>query len=388
MPDFADYDEATYSNTLQSTCHFAAAKLGGIQLPNLQQLGFANILKLKSFPAIDRPLGSYGKMAEQNKAKDTITGHWEMMGIKALKPFPYYPKGFPEEILNAFKQKAQVAGILANKAASGTEIINELGDEHLRTKYPIIYTSADSVLQIAAHLDAVPLETLYHWCEIAREIMRGPHEVARIIARPFTTNKNPNEPGKKYVRVGDKRHDYSILPHGHSVLESVLANQGEVIGFGKIYDIFAGVGVSHNIHTKDNTDGLEQFIKVLGDERNKHDKQVLFINLVETDSNFGHRRDAEGFARALEYIDKQFPRIINALSDEDLLFVTADHGCDPCAPGTDHTREYVPILCYNRKLTPKDLGTRTSFADIGASILDWFNIKDPKLAIAGSSLIS
>ena len=401
QPDWADYDEVAPANTLASCCSYAAQNLGGIKLANLQKLGLANIIQLEGLAAIDQPIGSYGKMAELNPAKDTITGHWEMMGIKANKAFPYYPNGFPPEIIAELCKQCAVEGVLGNCTASGTTIINELGDEHVASGKPIVYTSADSVLQIACDVDVVPLETLYKWCEIAREIMRGEHEVARIIARPY--HRNPSwEDGEiltspvapqddikaadmKYVRLGDKRHDYSVLPHAKSVLDLVLEHGGHVIGFGKIQDIFAGVGVPENIHTADNADGLDKFIKQVQSPA-KAEQEVLFINLVETDANYGHRRDPEGFCRALEAIDERIPDLLAAMNEDDVLMVSADHGCDPTAAGSDHTREYVPILVYNQSLEAKDLSTRESFADIGATILDWFGLANQGLSIQGQSM--
>lgn len=394
LPDFASYDETAESNTLASTCKYMAQNHQPIRLPNLQKLGLANIVKLEGLAQSEKPIGSYGKMAELNPAKDTITGHWEMMGIRASKPFPYYPNGFPSEIIDKLKKQFGVEGILCNSAASGTTVINELGDKHLETGFPIVYTSADSVLQIACDVEVVPLETLYKWCALAREIMRGKHEVARIIARPFKLNENwiaspcndVKAANMKYVRLGDKRHDYSVLPHAKSVLEIVLENQGHVIGFGKIQDIFASVGVPENIHTENNADGLDKFINAIHSPASR-DKEVLFINLVETDSNYGHRRDPEGFAKALEAIDQRMPELLNAMTNDDILMISADHGCDPTAAGSDHTREYVPILLYNQNLKARNLGTRKSFADIGATILHWFGLKTNNLTIEGTSLI-
>lgn len=404
IPDYKDYDEENPSNTLLSTCKFAHEKYGEIKLPNLQKLGLGNIMPLPGLASVANPIGSFGKMAELNPAKDTITGHWEMMGIKASKGFPYYPKGFPPEIIEEFKKQTGVGGVYCNLPASGTDVINEFGDEHAKTGFPIIYTSADSVLQIACDVDVVPLQTLYKWCEIAREIMRGNHEVARIIARPFHRNPSYQEGSKlaadmKYVRLGDKRHDYSILPHAKSALDVVLENKGHVIGLGKIQDIFAGVGVPENIHTDNNEDGLNKLIHVLKETSYQNqpsaltqgvnaEKEVIFINLVETDSNYGHRRDPDGFGKALERIDIKMPEILAALSPNDILIISADHGCDPCSPGSDHTREYVPILLYGNKVEAKDLGIRDTFADIGATILDWFNIKNVDLSIKAHSLLN
>lgn len=403
LPDWADYDEVKQSNTLASTCRYMAQNHQSIKLPNLQKLGLANIIDLEGLAPLAKTTGSYGKMAELNPAKDTITGHWEMMGIKANQEFPYYPNGFPIEIIDELKKQFGVAGILANCTASGTTIINELGDKHKETGFPIVYTSADSVLQIACDIDVVPLETLYKWCELAREIMRGEHEVARIIARPYKRNPewvdeeiatSPSASRNddalkaadmKYVRLGDKRHDYSVLPHSKSVLDAVVENNGRVLGFGKIQDIFAGVGVPENIHTDDNSDGLNKFIDAIKEPAQEN--EVLFINLVETDANYGHRRDPEGFAKALEDIDKRIPELLRSMNENDILMISADHGCDPMAVGSDHTREYVPILLYNRNMQGKDMGTRKSFADIGATILYWFGLESSELSIPGTSLI-
>lgn len=392
MPDWKDYDEIRESNTLASTCKFAKDKLNGIQIPNLQRLGLGNIIPIDGLDPSPNPIASFGRMAELNPAKDTITGHWEMMGIKASKPFPYYPKGFPERILEEFKKQTGAEGVLGNCTASGTEIINRFGDEHRQNKYPIIYTSADSVLQIASDIDVIPLEILYQWCQIAREIMRGDDEVARIIARPFKLNPNHNPQSQKasdakYIRLGDKRHDYSILPHSKSVLELALDSGASVLGLGKIQDIFSGVGVPHNIHTDNNTDGINKLIEELSKPKSKS-KEILFINLVETDSNYGHRRDPEGFARALEAIDKRIPGILESLDEDDILMISADHGCDPTAAGTDHTREFVPIICYQKSKSSQDLGTRKTFADIGATIVKHFELDDSEIVIKGESLIA
>ena len=402
MPDWADYDEVSPSNTLKSTCAWMNKNLRPIKLPNLQKLGLGNIDEFPGLAAVNDPQASFGKMSELNNAKDTITGHWEMCGIRATNPFPYYPNGFPDEILEEFKKQTGVKGILCNAPASGTTVINELGDEHAKTGFPIIYTSADSVLQIACDVDVVPLETLYKWCEISREIMRGEHEVARIIARPFSVNSNYIEGSTKaaemkYARLGDKRHDYSVLPHGKSILDVVIENGGHVIGLGKIQDIFAGVGVPENIHTKSNDDGLDKIIQVLKETKEgaspkitkgiEADREVIFINLVETDSNYGHRRDPEGFAKALEEIDLRMPELLAEMTDDDILLISADHGCDPTAVGSDHTREYVPIICYGKKLEAKNLNIRKSFADIGATILDWFGLKDSELPIQAETMV-
>lgn len=410
MPDFKEFDEEKESNTFTNTILHCLKSKRGINIPTLRKLGLGNISPLEGFSPETQPIASFGKMAELNKAKDTITGHWEMAGIKTTNAFPYYPNGFPSKIIEKLKTAFSVTGILCNLPYSGTELLKDYGEEHIRTGYPIIYTSADSVLQIAAHSSVVPLETLYQWCKAAREIMRGEHEVARIIARPFTDNPDKNNE-LKFIRQNDKRHDYAVLPHGKSILETLDEKNVPVIGLGKIQDIFAGVGVPFNIHTKNNIDGLEKLTDILKGNYTDHkselirsssflgkgvenidqilnsEKELLFINLVETDANYGHRRDPEGFAQALEDIDTRLIKILELLTEDDLLLISADHGCDPTAAGTDHTREYVPILLYAKGLTPRDLGTRNSFADIGASVLKWFEIEDSEIPIQGESCV-
>jgi phosphopentomutase len=452
MPDFKEFDEEKESNTFISTVLHCLRSKKEINIPTLRKLGLGNISPLEGFSPEAEPIASFGKMAELNKAKDTITGHWEMACIKTTNAFPYYPNGFPPEIIEKLKtafngtvaertssrlrrtndrnvpsvhedheddenaeigvpqQCLNVKGILCNLPYSGTELLKDYGEEHIRTGYPIIYTSADSVLQIATHSSVVPLETLYEWCKAAREIMRGEHEVARIIARPFTDNPDKNSE-LKFSRQNDKRHDYAVLPHGKSILETLGEKNIPVIGFGKIQDIFAGVGVPFNIHTKNNIDGLEKLTDILKGNYTNHEpelihsssfsgkgvenidqilnseKELLFINLVETDANYGHRRDPDGFAQALEDIDIRLAKILELLTEDDLLLISADHGCDPTAAGTDHTREYVPLLLYAKGLNPRDLGTRNSFADIGASVLKWFEIEDSEIPIRGECCI-
>jgi len=414
MPDYKDFDEEEESNTFNSVVSYCEQKGRSFKIPNLTKLGIHKISPLKVTEPISEKnleqIGLWGKMAELNKAKDTITGHWEMVGIKTTHPFPYYPNGFPESIIEKLKNAFGVNGILCNLPYSGTELLKDYGEEHIRTGFPIIYTSADSVMQIATHSSVVPLEKLYEWCTIAREIMRGEHEVARIIARPFTDNPD-KQSNLKFIRQNDKRHDYAVLPHSKSILETLDKNNIPVIGFGKIQDIFTGVGVPFNIHTKNNLDGLEKLTEIMKGDYVKHEaelirsskfsgvgvtdiekilnseQELLFINLVETDANYGHRRDPEGFARALEEIDLHLGEILKLVSEEDILFISADHGCDPTAAGTDHTREYVPLLIYSPSLSAKDLGTRKSFADIGSTILKWFNLEDSEIAIQGEACV-
>jgi phosphopentomutase len=340
--------------------------------------------------AQDKPLGSYGKMAEYSRGKDTTTGHWEMAGIYLDIPFPTYPDGFPPEIVDRFKQETGVKNILGNKPASGTKILEELGMEHLETGDPIVYTSADSVFQIAAHIgpeSKIDLATLYQWCEKAREILDGPHKVSRVIARPFIGN-SPDT----FKRVGKDRRDYAVLPPEATVLNRIREAGALVVGIGKIEDIFCFSGLTHTIHTGSNPEGIEVLSKIVRNEQNldalsldkkvlsdysKADKQFIFVNLVETDSNYGHRRDVNGYARSLEQFDAGLGEILNQLGEDDLLMISADHGCDPTAPGSDHTREYVPIMMYSPSLPARNLGIRESFADIGKTTLAWLGLEDP-----------
>jgi phosphopentomutase len=386
LPDASDYGDSQDCNTMGNIDR-AASRLS---LPNLERLGLGNILPLSRVKAQEKPLASYGKMSEFSKGKDTTTGHWEMAGIYLETPFPTYPDGFPPEIVERFKQETGVKAILGNKPASGTEILKELGMQHLETGYPIVYTSADSVFQIAAHTgpeSKVDLSTLYMWCEKAREILDGPHQVSRVIARPFVGNSP-----ETFKRVGKDRRDYAVLPPESTTLNRIREAGGLVVGIGKIEDIFCFSGLTHSIHTGSNADGIEVLNKLARNEQDldalslekkplsaypQADKQFVFVNLVETDSNYGHRRDVDGYARALEEFDVGLGQILDAMGDEDLLMISADHGCDPTAPGSDHTREYVPIMLYNQRLAGQNLGIRESFADIGKTVLAWLNIEDP-----------
>ncbi len=394
LPDYKDFDEAEASNTLNSITKYCKKHNYDLKLPNLQKLGLANIIDLTGLDSIKDPIASFTRAAELNKAKDTITGHWEMMGVKTNNEFPYYPQGFPDEIVQELCAAWGVDGILCNLPISGTVALEKYGEEHLKTGKPIVYTSADSVLQLACHVDKVDLETQYRWCQQAREIMRGEREVARIIARPFADDNSESE--NKFKRLNDKRHDYSVLPHNKTALETMLANDIEVLGFGKIQDIFAKVGVPKNVHTKTNLDGLNKLKLALQKNFNKlavtldsAKDHFYFINLVETDCNFGHRRDPLGYAKALEEIDRELAGVLELLGEADLLIITADHGCDPCAPGSDHTREFVPLIVYEpaKQDEAKKLPERKSFADVQASLQEFFNISDNSLAITGESCL-
>ena len=358
MPDAHLYGDEG-SNTLGNI----ADVLGGLELPNMESLGMGKIMPIKGISSSITPLGFYGKMSEVSAGKDTTSGHWEMMGIITGKPFPVYPNGFPKEITEAFIDKIG-RRILGNKPASGTEIIQELGKQHIETGFPIVYTSADSVFQIAACEDVVPIPELYKMCEIAREILTGEHAVGRVIARPFVLKNG------QFIRT-DRRKDFSLTPPSSTVLDHALQKGLEVVGVGKIGDIFAHKGLSEEIHTHDNQDGIVQTIKCI----RRFFKGILITNLVDFDMKYGHRNDVNGYADALKTFDNSIPEIMETLRKEDILFITADHGCDPTTPSTDHSREYVPLLVYGKGLgSPTALGIRQSFADLGATVTDILNL--------------
>ncbi|MFH1994262.1 MAG: phosphopentomutase [Nitrospinota bacterium] len=357
LPDADRYGDEG-SNTL---AHIGEA-LGGLNLPNLESLGLGSIVAIKGVKPAKRPLASFGKMAEQSPGKDTTTGHWEMMGIILNHPFPTYPKGFPPDVMAKFEEISG-RGTLGNKVASGTEIINELGDEHLRSGKLIVYTSADSVFQIAAHEEVVPLEELYDICTKARAILKPPHLVARVIARPFIGSNG------RYIRTAN-RHDYSALPPSKTLL-NILSDKGiPVIGIGKIGDIFAGSGLSKSYRTGSNQGGIAKLLSLMDEEPDG----LIFINLVDFDMLYGHRNDPVGYYKALKEFDECLPKIFGKLGDDDLLIITADHGCDPTFRGTDHTREYVPLIAYSKKGGGVNLGVRESLADVAATIAANFNI--------------
>lgn len=392
LPDAADYQDRLDFNTMGSIDQHADA----LSLPNLERLGLGNILPLTRIKPQETPLGSYGKMKEQSCGKDTTTGHWEMAGIYLDIPFPTYPQGFPPEVVDRFIQETDCGKILANKPASGTTILDELGLEHLETGYPIVYTSADSVFQIAANIEKVPLETLYHWCEVARNILQGQHRVSRVIARPFK-----GQAVGAFERLGADRRDYAVPPPSLTTLGRVKELGGVVVAIGKIEDIFCHVGVTHSLHTAGNTHGLQVVQELIEGKVPLNqlsvegkplcdypyaDKQFIFVNLVDTDMKYGHRRDINGYANALQEIDEALGRYLAVLDENDLLMISADHGCDPAAPGSDHTREYVPILLYQKGRPGKNLMIRESFADIGQTVLDFLGLSGEGLP--GVSMIA
>lgn len=365
-PDAAHYGDVG-SNTLGNLARVQR----GLFLPHLAALGLGNIVPVMGVPPTDKPRGCYGKMHEGSLGKDTTTGHWEMTGVLLDQPFPTYPDGFPPEIISEIERKSGKK-LIGNKAASGTEIINELGLEHQRTGQPIIYTSADSVLQIAAHEDVIPLEELYNICEVARGVCSGEHSIGRIIARPFGGADG------NYVRTADRK-DFSLVPPRKTLLDLMTERGLTVWAVGKIEDIFANKGISNSNHTKDNHSGMLYTTELLQADF----EGLIFTNLVDFDSKYGHRNDPAGFARALEEFDAMLPDLLARLTGQDMLIIVADHGCDPTTEGSDHTREYVPLLVYGPALKAGvNLGIRGSFADVAATISEIFDL--PRLGCGKS----
>lgn len=358
MPDAAQYGDAG-SDTLGNI-----ARLRGLKLPNLERLGLGNIKPLQGIAPASEPVAAYGRCTLASPGKDTTTGHWEMAGIHLAKPFPLYPHGFPRDVMNEFERRSGRTAI-GNKAASGTEIIKELGAEHMRTGSPIVYTSADSVFQIAAHEEVIPLWELYKMCETARDILRGPHEVGRVIARPFI-----GSPGN-FARTPN-RHDYAVPPPKGMLLDQLEQRGVFLHSVGKIFDVFLGRGFKESTKTKNNTEGMAKTLEAM-DETSQG---MIFVNLVDFDQQFGHRNDIQGYGAALEEFDAWVPRFDSALKDGDLAIFTADHGCDPTTPSTDHSREYVPLLAYGPKVRRGvDLGVRGSLSDIGQTVAENFGAR-------------
>ncbi len=373
LPDASVYHDRG-SNTLAN----CARAVGGLSVPHLEMLGLGAIIPIDGV-AVPHPIGGcYGKMAERSAGKDSTTGHWELAGLVSEKAFPLFPGGFPDELVGAFLSATGFGGILGNKPASGTVIINELGDEHCRTGFPIVYTSGDSVLQIAAHEAVIPPERLYAICrEVREEVCTGPFRVGRVIARPFIGSAG------SYTRTV-RRRDFAVEPPGTTLLDLLHDAGIPAVGIGKIGDLFSERGLSDSIHTTTNAEGIETTISVKRTFRGG----LIFTNLVDFDMLFGHRNDPRGFADALEFFDASLPRITETLGDEDLLFLTADHGNDPVTPSTDHSREYVPLLCWgpssNRGV---NLGTRTSFADVAMTIAEYLAVPD-RTSLSGESFLS
>ncbi|MBE5894104.1 MAG: phosphopentomutase [Lachnospiraceae bacterium] len=367
LPDAKEYgDEGT--NTLKS-----AATSPYFHMPNMKKLGLFNIEGVDWAEGTDAPEAFFARMKEASKGKDTTIGHWEIAGHISKAPLPVYPEGFPKEVLDAFS-KATGRGVLCNKPYSGTEVIKDYGDEHVKTGDLIVYTSADSVFQIAAHEEVVPVETLYEYCRAARIILTGEHGVGRVIARPFVGADG------NYTRTTN-RHDFSLEPPGVTMLDQLTEAGLTVIGVGKIKDIFAGKGIGEYTYTTGNQDGIEKTLEYM----KKDFEGLCFVNLVDYDMLYGHRNDIDGYAKALTYFDERLPEILALLGDEDLLMITADHGCDPgYTESTDHSREHTPFLIYGKNVAPGNGGTRETFADIGATILKYFGISQK---ISGTPVI-
>lgn len=375
MPDCREFNDTPECNTLKNVCEFN----NGLNVPNMEKMGLGNIQDYKGIKKVENPTAQYGTMEEKSKGKDTTTGHWEMAGLVSSKPFATFPNGFPNELIEKFIKETNCGGILANKPASGTAVIAELHDEHHQTKFPIVYTSADSVFQIAVDTDLIPLETLYKWCETARRILDDDDwNVSRVIARPYKIIDG------KPTRISKDRRDYSMIP-SHTVLNDIKDAGAKVIGIGKIEDIFSKSGITHAIHTGSNKEGLELTLKAVKNELDldkiaykniniTNNAELIFTNLVDTDMLYGHRNDAAGYGKAIEEIDTYVDDIINNMTDNDLLIITADHGCDPTVEGTDHTREYVPILVFNKKQKGGNLGLIKGFDFIADTVKNWLKI--------------
>lgn len=359
LPDADKYGDKG-SNTLM---HVKNA-VPELNLKNMCQLGLGLIDGENIYEKTENPKGLYGKMAEHSAGKDTTTGHWELSGIWLDKPFPTYPTGFPKEIIKEFENKIGTK-TLGNYAASGTVIIQDLGNEHIKTGYPIVYTSADSVFQIAAHEDIVPVEKLYKYCEIAREMLQGENGVGRVIARPFIGSEG------NFTRT-ERRKDFSLAPIAPTLLDYVSDFGLTVSAVGKIEDIFCNKGITQSVHTHTNSEGIEQTIEYIKTAPDG----LIFTNLVDTDMLYGHRNNVKGFAEALQYFDDKLPEIINSMSNEDILFITADHGCDPTTPSTDHSREYVFLLGYGKNIKPKNIGIRKTYADLAKTIANYLGVEN------------
>ena len=375
MDDCAEFGDIPECNTLKHVCEYN----NGLNVPNMEALGLGNLGDFKGIAKVGHQKGYCATLIEKSKGKDTTTGHWEIAGLVSDKPFSTFPNGFPKELTDKFIEETGCGGILANIPASGTKIIEELNDEHHKTKFPIVYTSADSVFQIALDTDIIPLETLYKWCEIARKLLDdGGYNVARVIARPYKVIDG------KPTRISKDRRDYSMVPK-RTVLNELKDRGDKVIGIGKIEDIFSKSGITHAIHTGSNKEGLELTLKAVKGElplediayekgKQYNDKTLIFTNLVDTDMLYGHRNDAAGYGRAIEEVDTYVAPIIEAMGEYDVLIITADHGCDPCVPGTDHTREKVPFLFYGKHIKP-NVGTGNLGEIVGFDYIVQ-NIKD------------
>lgn len=374
MPDCKDFGDTPDCNTLKHVCEFNH----GLNVPNLEKMGLGNIQEFEGIKEVENPIATYATLVEKSKGKDTTTGHWEIAGITLDRAFATFPNGFPKELIDKFVEQTNCGGVLANRPASGTAIIAEFNDEHHKTKFPIVYTSADSVFQIAVDIDIIPLETLYEWCRIARKILTDDeYYVSRVIARPYRIIDG------KPTRISKDRRDFSIAPIKPTLLNEIKDNGGKVVAIGKIEDIFSKSGITHAIHTGSNKEGLELTLKAVRNElplediayekgKSYNNVEMIFTNLVDTDMLYGHRNDAKGYGKAIEEIDTYLGPIMDSMDEYDLLIVTADHGCDPTVSGTDHTREKVPFLMYSKSLPSNgNLGEVEGFDTIASFIKDW-----------------
>lgn len=360
LPDAADYGDVG-SDTLGNI----SKAVGGLRLPNMEKIGLGNITGIKNIVKAEEPSGAFGKCAELSIGKDTVTGHWEIAGSVLRKPLNTYPNGFPEDIIKEFQEKIG-RKIIGNKVASGTEIIMELGEEHIKTGYPIVYTSADSVFQIAAHEDVIPLEELYKMCSIAREMFIGEKAIGRIIARPFIGKVG------EFTRTSNRK-DFALDPFDKTMLDYIKEKGLNVMAVGKIEDIYNKRGITDAVHIKNNMDGVDKTLEYM----EKENRGLIFTNLVDFDMLYGHRNDAQGYAKALVDFDSRMPEIISLMKEEDILILTADHGCDPTTTSTDHSREYIPVLVYGKKIKSGiNIGIRKSYSDIGKTILELLNVEN------------
>lgn len=363
----AQEDAAQYGDEGENTLGHVCEQTG-CRLPNMERLGLGNIIPLASVPEAPEPKAAYGKMREVSAGKDSTTGHWELAGIRLDRPFPTYPAGFPDEVIDSFCEGIGVEEVLCNRPYSGTEVIREYGEQHLRTGYPIVYTSADSVFQVAAHKTVAPVETLYEWCRHARRhVMTGAHGVGRVIARPFA-----GEPGN-FERDNDRRHDFSRVPPPENIIQMLYDRGTRTYAIGKIIDLFAEKGFTQYRRTKSNAEGISQLLSLMSAARDS----LVFVNLIDTDQKFGHRQDPAGYARSLQEFDRALPAILQKADPDDLLIITGDHGNDPTSSSTDHSREFVPLLVYPREgAAQPDLGTRDTFSDVAKTAADFFGLEN------------
>lgn len=372
LPDAQAYGDVG-SNTLR-----ANYKTGKLNVPNLEKLGLFNIEGIDYAPTTEHPSASFARMAEASKGKDTTIGHWEISGLVSKNPLPTYPNGFPKELLDSFSEKTG-RKVLCNLPYSGTKVLEDYGDQHMATGDLIVYTSADSVFQIAAHEEIVPLEELYNYCKIARDLLVGEHALGRVIARPFVGDSSQG-----FTRTSNRK-DFSLEPQGKTICDIILENNIPTVGVGKIYDIFAGKGIEKSVKSKSNFDGMQKTIDMVKEGQDG----FIFVNLVDFDMKFGHRNDVEGYAAALNEFDAQLGELMSLLKEDDIVIITADHGCDPTTEGSDHSREYVPMLIFGENIkSGVDLGTRASFSDIAATLADIFKVENPAFGESFFSSVS